>query len=131
MKNVIIGGKINRIIIELREEEVLDGQKWDTFLEFCTFQAALLHPDSFFLICKTAIIPRFQSVMSLMDFQRPSTRVGRKEVSDGGGTWARQSSFLAVAPLHLNKAAGCETSLLCPPVAAAVKHSLPSSSVCA
>lgn len=54
------------------------------------------------------------SAMSLIDCLEENSR------------FQEQSCFLAVAPLYRHKAAGCETSLLCPPVAAAVKYPLSS-----
>lgn len=117
MKNVIIVDKINHIIIESREEEVADvGGKWDTFLEVDAFRVALHHPDSFF--CVVFVFSKW------WDRSSASSAIG--DVIDWLSGRKLQISGAELLPGCGRKAGGCETSLLCPPVAAAEKHPLSS-----
>lgn len=115
MKNVIIVDKINHIIIESREEEVSDvGGKWDTFLDVDAFPVALHHPDSFF--CVVFVLSKW--------WDRSSASSAIADVIDRLSGRKLQISGAELLPVCGHKAGGCETSLLCPPVAAAVQHPL-------
>lgn len=144
MKIVIIVDKINHIIIALRKEEVSDAdEKRDTFLEVCAFQILLYHPEpSFccwwcccvFFLSNRLIIPACSQPSELVKSQCCHCWTYR----DGPHVWRKlQMPDVSVGVAELlppsgssSSAAGRETSLLCPPVAVAVKHFLSSSSIC-